>query len=93
MPGPASSNHSEKWLQPSFQGQTASNQNLTSQKWIHKPPQEQQTAGGFVFPFQQTGYRSGQFSILFSLFQSPLIGSPAKQQMVTSPRPVSLTSL
>ena len=59
----------------------------THQKWICKSLQEELPAGSFVFPFLQTGHRSGQGSILSGRLQSPLPGSPAEKQVATISRP------
>ena len=44
------------------------------------------SAGGFVFPFGQTGHRNGQGSILSALLQLPLFVSQTEQQVATNSR-------
>ena len=83
---PKSSVHTEKWLQPSFQGKTASNQNPISQKCICKSLPEQIPAGGFAFAFGKMSHRNGRGSILSDFLQLSLLSSQADQQVAPNLR-------
>ena len=48
-------------------------------------PQEQPPAGGFTFPFSQTGHQNGQVSILSDFLQLRLLSPQMEQQITLNP--------